>query len=213
MKNIFTAAILGLAIPATAQASTVDLTDGVFTTVASSSVPGRPVVFSEIVDGITFTFTALDNLVGITSFLTGLGGGMSNGLRFGGGAGSTTSWSISASADVILTSYSGFNSAFLNAPELSVSAGGSALASGAPFSASGFSAAAAGVESVPSGLSLFPRDVPFTFDVTNPGVITQGYLTGFTFDVVPAAAVPLPAGLPLMAAALGVFGWLRRRKA
>ncbi|MEQ8231139.1 MAG: VPLPA-CTERM sorting domain-containing protein, partial [Gammaproteobacteria bacterium] len=56
-------------------------------------------------------------------------------------------------------------------------------------------------------LSLLAGEV-YTFVVTNSGVVTTGYFTGFEFSTTP---VPLPAALPVMLSALAGLAAVRRR--
>lgn len=92
-------------------AATISFTDGVYTNVQPfAPVPSNPVVFTEVVDDITFTFTALSNLTGgprfqITDANGTPAGDARAGIVVGGGGGSSISFSISASENVTLDSY------------------------------------------------------------------------------------------------------------
>ena len=206
MLKFLTTSLAAAVLATSAQAVTVDLTDGDFTTVTGTIIPGDPLVFTETAGGVTFTFTALNNLVGVTRFLSGAGDDFSDGIVFGGGGGSSTQFSISSSQDVSVTSYSGRNSRFLVNPRLSVSAGGSTLVSGRPFTSDADSS-----YSLPNALGNLLANVDYTLTVTNAGSTTQGFLTGFEFEPV-SAAVPLPASLPLLLAGLGGIAVMRRRR-
>lgn len=92
-------------------AATISLTDGVYTNVQPfGPSPSNPVIFTEVVEGVTFTFTALSNLTGgprfqITDADGTVSGDARSGIAVGGGGASSISFSISASESVTLDSY------------------------------------------------------------------------------------------------------------
>lgn len=144
-----------------------------------------------------------------------------NGLQVGGGGGSTTSFSITADADVTLTGY-GTNEAggfSLGFPTFDLSLGAATLLDDQnlrdPASTNIFNTAGEN-DIVVSGLSL-DLDVGETFiiDINGIGAGVQSFFTSFEFEAQstggPIDPVPVPAGLPLMLAGLGALAWMRRK--
>lgn len=218
--TILAAAIAALSFGA-ANAASIDLTDNVFTSVDYVDFVQGPVgpieEFVETVDGVAFTFSA--KLVnGQFRNVGPWGNGTTNttapwGLTFGGGGGNTATFTLSASQDVTLNAFLGFAQQFNTGAIFDVTGTGvSSLANA--FSTSGSLSSGTPVsESFVGGpLSLTAGQV-YTFTTTNAGAATQSHLTGLDFTKVtpPPSSVPLPAGLPLMAAGLGVLAWVRRK--
>ena len=206
-------AAAALATTNAAHALTLDLTDGVFTTVTPSIIPGDPVVFSDTAGGVTFTFTATNNLVGVNRFISGLGDNFSNGIVFGGGGGSTISFDFTVDTEIEVTGYRGFDQTFLTGVNATLREGATTLDSGVAFNSDGNSAADAALEAFAGGASfLLSAGTVYSVDVNNASPVTQSFLTGIEFDLINSPpAVPLPAGLPLLLAGLGSFAWLRRK--
>ena len=98
-----------VAATVSANAGTIDLTDGIFTQTMAGPLPTTPLQFTETDAGVTFTFTATNNLVGGLRFI-GLNG--ANGIQVGGGGGSSRQFEIMVSHNVTLDSYTTTNGIF-----------------------------------------------------------------------------------------------------
>ncbi len=195
-------AILFTASASMSQAGTIDFTDGVFDVVTASSQVGNPEALSEEAAGVTFTFTALDNLVGADRMFPS-----ATGLTFGGGGGSTIQFSLTADADVTLSGFATNQaSAAFTDPTFDVMLNAVTVSSGNV--GDGTSALFA---SGPLSLSLGDTLV---FGITNPGAITQASLSSIDFDLVTtsASAVPLPASMSFLLAGLAGLGWQSRKR-
>lgn len=209
MKNLFLASSAALALlGSSALASTIDLTDGVFSVTGAPAVTGLgPTGFSETADGVVFTFSNPSSR-GTNQFSLG-----NNGVAVGGGGVSAFSFDFSVDTDVTLLGYAGFNQTFLVAPNLTLSEGSTVLDSGVAFSATGSNSSAAVNEAFSGGaMPLLTAGTIYSVTVNNPGVTTSGFLTAIEFEAVAAQPIPLPAGLPLLLAGIGGLAWLRRRQ-
>lgn len=212
--SLFALAIVTSASAASATTFTIDLSDGVFTEVTPSACcTDQPVVFSETAGGVTFTFTALNNLVGETRFI-GLTG--TRGMAVGGGGGSTLQFALAASEDVDLESYTtGVNNFFLNAGNLSlaiyegIGTGGTLLSSGNAMTASATPFTFAG-----GAIALMGGD-SYTFNLTGTGAAVQSFFASMDFTKTSGTGptpIPLPAAGWLMLAGLGGLGLAARRR-
>ncbi len=206
MKTLYVyAAVAALCCGISAQAATLDLTNRNFDSEVTRT-------FTE--SGIDFTFTATDNFVGGPRLLGG-----DNGIQVGGGGGSSIEFSLAVSDDVTLTGY-GTNEATgfsLASPIFDLLDGATVLLNDAlinnPASTNIFNSSGENVVDV-SGLSIaLNAGTTYTFDINNIGAAVQGFITSLDFEVADAAPIPVPAGLPMLAAGIGVFAWMRRKTA
>jgi len=185
---------------AEAQDFVVDFTDADFTVIVDSGIGGVPVVFSESVGLNTLTFESTLNLVGIERFINLTPMQTSSGIQIGGGGGSTLAFTVSSDVDMILDSFDGSGFSALPAPMFDVSGPG--------VSSSGNAIPIATSTSFFNGGSiLLEADEVYTFNVTNGGATTQGFIRSFSVT----QAVPEPSGAALIAMAGLVVGLTRRK--
>ncbi|GGE37977.1 hypothetical protein GCM10011360_27250 [Primorskyibacter flagellatus] len=198
-KTFISATALLVSMSGAASALTVDLTDSSYTDVVIDPVNGKTTQFTEVAGGVTFTFTALNNLFGGLGFYVAADGHSANGLGLGGGGNTNYRFSVTASHDVTLTSYTTgagtpVNQALL---DIGTSVGNELFPKLTSFAPAG------GDIDLTVGSSLI-------FEISNEGIAVVGFLGSLEFETTPA--VPLPAGIPLVAGALGALGLLRRRR-
>jgi hypothetical protein len=207
LREYVPAFILALGLAAgSAQASTVDFTDANVVVTPNPSAPTvvTPFATQEVADGVTFI---------ISNIRSGGANGLTfdtTGLRVGGGGLSTQIFSILTDSDVMINSFSGFetNPGVLTSPQFSFDIGGTFISTGDVLPATpGIIQPGGGSFSLMAGELL-------TITTINAGPITTGYLTGFDFIAVTTGTpvVPLPAGLPLLLAGLGGLAIMRRRQ-
>lgn len=137
MKFKISAIATALFLAGAAQATTVDLTDNTFSSV-DYDFAGPINKFVETASGVDFTFQTTGQFRDVGTWAGGTTG--SSGpwaLTFGGGAGNATTFTLSVSADVSLTSFVGFDGAFLTGAIFDVT-GGSVSSIGNSFTESGF---------------------------------------------------------------------------
>ncbi|MBU2994651.1 VPLPA-CTERM sorting domain-containing protein [Octadecabacter sp. B2R22] len=123
---------------------------------------------------------------------------------------------MSVDTDVTLNAFLGFNQLYNTGVIFDV-VGDGVSSSGNTFSTDAFLSTGVPVAEsfVGGGLSLTAGSI-YSFTASNGGALTRSYFTGFDFtttSVTPTPSpVPLPAGLPLLLAGLGAFGYVKRRK-
>jgi len=205
MLRLLIAALFVASSLGAATASTVDLTDGIYTTVSTHGATGDPVVFTELSDGVTFTFTALANLTGGARF--------SNfdddiGMVLGGAGGSTIQFGLSVSSDITLNGYESEHPN-LNLPYMDVYAGSIAVAN--LLSEDNALVDTAGVAAFDSGPLSLLSGTTYIFDINNSGPAKSSRLTALDFTG-SVTSVPLPATLPLMLSGLAGIGLAFRRR-
>lgn len=192
-----------------AQASTIDLTDGIYSN-ETYDFAGPVNFFQENVDGVTFSFSA-GQFRAIGPWSGNAIVPSSRAIAIGGGGGSSTSFTLMASADVSLEAFWGFGQQYNTNPIFDVTGTG-VSSTGNTFGTVGFvGTATPGSNSFVGGpLSLLANTL-YTFTVTNSGLSTQGYLMSIDFTS-STSTVPLPAGLPLLMGGLGVLGLVGRKR-
>lgn len=203
MKHLFRSLLVAsllLAYSASGWAFTVDFTDGVFTEITTSSQPGQPVVMGELAGGVNFTFTGLNNLVGASRIMpTG------DGLRLGGGGGSTIQFLLEVDTDVTFNAYSTNTGGFF----LGNAAFNVVDVTGVPVDMSLGNSLAQQVadHTLASGPLALLSGGAYRFDILNIGAGVQSFLATMDFDVTQdsSGAVPLSATLPLIL--VGVFAF------
>lgn len=214
MKSILTG-LLGLLLSTSGGwASTINLTDNTFTAIVHSSA-GPILGFDETVDGVTFNFAVTGGAFrAVGTWATGTNSTPPFYADIGGGSGSAWGFTLISSADVTLNGFSGLAQQFLVNPLFDVTGNGvSSL--GNTFDVVGSPVfAAPSLNSFVGGVLTLLAGETYTFDITNGGSTTLGFIYGIDFDVVgaPPSAVPLPASLPLFAAGLGIMGYLGSRR-
>lgn len=216
MRSLLLATIASLSASAAATAATVDLSDNSFDQVEyqfffSSGFTGPIVGFDEVADGVTFSFATSGQFRQVGTW----GNGTSNtsgpfALQFGGSGGNPAVFSLSVSHDITLDSFTGLAQLGNTNPLFDVSGTGVSSA-GNTFSTVGSLTSTTPTDhNFVSGPLSLTAGATYLFSTTNSaGFATTGFFTSLNFT---AAAVPLPAGLPLMLAGLGAFGFMRRRK-
>lgn len=197
------------ATAAPASALTINLLDDLYTVTATADGGVTASSITETVESTTFSFVALNNLVGAPRLLGFTDGDdpdsdgdtAGGGIQLGGAGGSTVSFSLSSDRDVVFTGYETFGEGFvLGDPRVSiVSSLHGALVSAMPLN--------------PQGAYVLPSILMeageiWTFTVDSPGAATMGAISSFSFET--AAAVPVPAAAPLLLGALGGLVLLRR---
>ena len=203
MKQLLAAACATVISAGAAFASTVDFTDGTFGVATPVGTDFQTI--TETADGVTFTLTATNNLVGGARWL-GSGTGMSSGLQLGGGSGSTLAFTLSVDMDVELDGYASTRQTLaLGAPTFDILDGASPLSEGNELAPAGSSFTFA------SDPVMLMAGTDYTVTVNNTGAAVQAGLASIDFTKVTMSPVPLPAGLPLLLAALGGFALIRRR--
>ena len=159
-------------------------------------------VFRETVEGITLTFTAIDNLVGGPRFI-GVAEGNSpiNGLQLGGGGGSTLEFTLRTDKGVRLNSYStDTGGSFLNEPTFNV-VGGGVLSNGNSLDEGNPAHLFVG------GPLVLDAGQTVTFSINGPSAVVQAFVA--SLDVTP---VPLPGAVWMLGGAVLGLAALRRRR-
>lgn len=216
MKKALVAALFAAtAFTAThASAASIDLTDEVFVAGSVTYNPSGPINgFAEQSSGVNFTFATGGQFRTVGAWNGGVIQPANPALAFGGGGGNTTTFSLTVSEDISLTAFAGFAQQFNTGAIFDVTGTG-VSSTGNAFGTSAFLGTGTPVSTsfVGGPLSLTAGEV-YTFKTTNGSASTVSFFTGFEFSIAGATpAVPLPAGLPLLAGGLGAFAWLRRRK-
>lgn len=215
MKRFLLAVVSALSFGTVSNAATIDLSDNTFTSVTYETFVnglGPIIQFTETVDGVVFDFSTTGQFRNVGTW----GNGTSNvsapwALSFGGGGGNTSSFTLSASADVVLNSFSGFAQQFNTGAIFDVT-GGAVSSLGNQFSTAAFLATGAPVaDSFVGGPLTLLAGVTYSFSTTNSGPSTLSHLTSLDFTKSNANVVPLPAGLPLLLSGILGFALLRRR--
>ena len=217
-KSVFGAiALLGLVTSVNAKAAIVDLTDNTFTSITHESFVqgaiGPPIAFEETVGGVVFSFARIS---GQFRQVATWGDGTTNlsgpfVADIGGGAGSVSAFTLSVSQAVSLNSFIGFAQQFNTNPIFDVT-GGSVSSIGNTFSVAGFPGSAIpAVDDFVGGPLALEAGTVYTFDITNSGPATRGYITGLDFTA-ETTTVPVPAALPLLLTGLAALGLLSRRR-
>ena len=194
LKNYVLVILIAAAQPVCA--ATIDFSDGVFEMVLEATSGGNPLgvpeIFSETVDGTTFTFRSTVNLNPPSRFLDITLGNPSNGLRLGGFDNSTIEFTMLTSRAISLDSYSTDTGGFFVTP-LTVDI------SGAGVNSAGNSLDFGEDANIFAGapLLLTPGAV-YTFSVQGSGPVSQAYMKSFEFTTL----VPLPPAFALFGAAL-----------
>lgn len=148
-------------------------------------------------DGVSFTITATDNLVGFPRLFLG----EETGIHFGGGGGSNTAIDFSVTEDILLTSYTltDTNRTFLGNPRFDIRLGDNVLSEANDANLPGTELAFKG------GPIAIEAGTTYTFFVTDRGAAIQSFMSSWQYEVVPA-----PASLALMGFA-GLAAARRRR--
>lgn len=208
MKKLVFAACAAMSIGGAAQAASLDFTDAAFASTFPSS--GVTSTATSIVDGVTFTVEATDAR-GVNGFRQD-----ANGLRFGVPGNGMYTITISADQDVTFESMSGIDTS-LRARTTSMLfdayiTGGAMVLSDVAFPETSGTVDFADFD-LDAGESLvFAAD--FSARTGFSSIFASAALTSFSFSKATTpqpSAVPLPAGMPLLLAALGSFAWIRRR--
>lgn len=149
--------------------------------------------------GTVFAMTPTDNLTGDDRFQLDA----TDGLRFGGGGGSTLSFDFSINEDIFLNSYT-LGTGFFNLdPLFDIREGANVL------SLSNSSAGGAGsVNGFQGGPIELEAGTNYSFVVTSASAATQSYLGSLNYTV---TSVPEPSSMATLALGATVIG-LRRRK-
>lgn len=225
MKRFLFAVISAISFGTVSNAATIDLTDNTFTSVTYQSFvqgPLGPIIqFTETVDGVVFDFQTTGQFRNVGTWGNGTTAVSPPwALTFGGGGGNASSFTLTASVDVILNSFLGFAQQFNTGAIFDVT-GGSVSSVGNQFSTAAFLSLGTPVaDSFVGGPLALEAGVTYSFTTTNAGVSTQSHLTGLDFTKVNqggggggggGAVIPLPAGLPLLLTGLAGFALLRRR--
>jgi hypothetical protein len=217
MKKTLSAAIAAISFGTISHAATIDLTDNSFTSVTYQTFvqgPLGPIVeFTETVAGVDFDFQAAGQFRAVGTWGNGTSAAQGPwALTFGGGGGNTTSFTLTASEDVILESFSGFAQQFITGAIFDVT-GGTVSSTGNQFSTSAFLATGTPVTDLFVGGPLYlDAGVTYSFTTTNAGAATQSHMTSLEFTKVDTTVVPLPAGLPLLLTGIVGIALLRRRQ-
>lgn len=203
MRHVISAAAVALSASlgtGAVQAASIDFTDGLFVAVTANSV-GAATVIEEVAGGVTFRISVFTNNLAQTVKPT------SAGLDFGIPGVGMLGFTLTADADVTLTSISGLSDSAGAGRDFEIE-----------YSAPGYGPFGIGWATVSSTVGLFGGGFDlaagevFTVD-HSPfiGVLTQGNISAIGFDTI-SAPIPLPAGLPLILAGLGALGLLHKRR-
>lgn len=150
-------------------------------------------------DGTVFTMTPTDNLVGGPRFLLD----DTNGLRFGGGGGSSIEFDFSTNKDIKLESYVIPDTfLLLNNPTFDVLEGITSLSAGNAGGTDGTIAFASGPIMITAGTT-------YTVDINATGAAVQSFFSAWNYTMV---AIPTPAALPAALLGLGALAARRRRR-
>lgn len=195
--TLLSAAAICVAYAGGANAASIDFTDA-FTVVTPSAIPSAPLVITEVSEGVTFTISATAR--GVDRFVQG-----SNGLNFGIPGNGMNSLSLVANQDVSFTGFTGRDNfaTLTGSPSYEALIGGVLASSG-----NGVTGSALTGYSFNSGPLALSAGQSFLFQPEAFGVLIGGAIASLEFEV---AAVPLPAGLPMMLAGLGLLGLKRKR--
>ncbi len=205
-----TAIAMSLSLVGAANAITLDLGAGTTTLSYDSAGPINSFLASS--SGVDFTFTTAGQFrtIGLWSGGHDFTGGNPR-VELGGGGGSPSAFTITASQDVWMSGFWGLAQIFNVNPIFDVftstNPGGSNT-----FSTAGF------VSSNPAVLDTFTGGPMFVaagsslfIQVANNGSGTLGHITGLEFSTA-LPPVPVPAGLPLLLGGLGLFGFAKHRR-
>jgi len=197
--TVISAVAMAAAYAGGAQAATIDFTDP-FTAVTPSASPAIPVVISEVAAGVTFTITATAR--GFDRFVQS-----ANGLNFGVPGNGMRSISVVADQDVAFT---GFNArdrfaTLAGNPSYQASVDGVLTSIG-----NAVTGGALTDYSFNSGPIAVAAGEAFLFEPEVFDILIGSNLASLEFDVA-IAAVPLPAGMPMLLAGLGLLGLKRKR--
>lgn len=150
-------------------------------------------------DGTVFAMTPTDNLTGADRFQLDA----MEGLRFGGGGGSTLSFDFSVNQDIFLDSYT-LGAGFFNLDPLFDIREGVNLLSEDNSSVSG----AGSVVGFQGGPIALEASTSYSFVVTSSSAATQSYLGSFNYTT----AVPEPSSLVAISIGVAAIGMRRRQR-
>ncbi len=195
-----TAVFMSIGLAASASASTLDFTTSTYATTFG------PNVVSDTVDGVNFTVTGFAR--GVDGFRQGAGGGLS----FGTPGNGMNGIAIVADQDLVFNSMYGFGHGFtLKAGQMpfNASVDGTDVSVGDMFATTALETVGfgSGPIAVAAGQTfLFYADFG---SLVGSSIFASARVKSFDFTV---AAVPVPAGLPLLIGGLAFLGVTGRRK-
>jgi hypothetical protein len=158
------------------------------------------VVERQDVDGVSFVIEGL--AFGVNRIIR-----TPDGLDFGRGGNGMTAVNITTDTDIVVNGFTGRDEYGFGFDELEFGTGVDLAIIPGSY---GFTSTTQSFVAFDAPIEVDAGETFKLFFSVAPG-LNEADILSLDFDVVTAPAVPLPAGLPLLAAGIGAFAWMRRK--